>query len=84
MKLRSTLPIDGPGGLSFRQPLFPPLADGIHVGVRVQLVNRDEFLAETKPDDGDVEFLFAHAVLSTHRDSGNIRARSVTSGSGSA
>jgi hypothetical protein len=34
------------------------LADGVHFGIRVTLVNRDEFGAEFEPDDTDTENTF--------------------------
>src|SRR6516165_2777037 len=37
------------------------LADGVYVGIRVALVNRDELGAEAEADDGDIDLL-AHEV----------------------
>ena len=39
------------------------LADGVHVGVRMALVDGDEFRAEAEADDGDVDPALAHDDL---------------------
>lgn len=36
------------------------LADRIHIGVWVLLINGNEFGAETEPNDGDVNFTLVH------------------------
>jgi hypothetical protein len=38
------------------------LADGVHVGVGMALVDGDEFGAKAQPDNGDVNFSLAHAL----------------------
>ena len=44
--------------------LFPvALADGVAIGVRVLLVDRDELGPEAEPDDGDVDLLGHGRVL---------------------
>ena len=44
--------------------LFPrALADGVHVGMRIALINRNEFFSEFETDDGDVQFLRHAGIL---------------------
>ena len=44
----------------FVQLLLRALADGIHVRVRVVLVDRDEFLAKPQSDNCDIQLVTAH------------------------
>jgi hypothetical protein len=38
------------------------LADGMHAGLRMPLVNRDEFRAEAEANDGDIDFFRGHEM----------------------
>jgi len=37
------------------------LADGVHIGVRMPLIDGDKLRAKAQPDDGHVDLPFAHA-----------------------
>ena len=39
---------------------FRPATDRVHVGQGMSLIDRDELRPESKTDNGDVDFVFAH------------------------
>jgi hypothetical protein len=46
------------------QLLFVALTDGIHVGVRVVLIDGNEFGSKSQTNDRNVDFLFTHKIQS--------------------
>ena len=51
---------DGKRVANLVQLLLRALADGIHLRVRMTLINRKEFRSKSQPDDGDVDLALAH------------------------
>jgi hypothetical protein len=50
-----------PKGIANRVQLFGrALANGVHVGVRMPLVDGDEFRAKTESDNGDIDATLTH------------------------
>ena len=43
--------------------LLGTLADRVHIGMGMILINRNEFLPKTEPNNGNVDFLLTHIFI---------------------